>query len=118
MNLVSLNIRGLGSFPKKSTIKILFEKVHPCVVLLQETMSLVVVDCEFSLRMKPFWKCFSLHSSRMFGDLLFTWDPTLSNLKSFSTVGRIIIKGKLNGIYSIIRVLNFYGPYNHRRNFW
>ena len=56
MNLVSVNIMGLGSGPKRATLKILIEKLKPGVLFLQETMSLTRNACDYFLKLKPNWR--------------------------------------------------------------
>ena len=52
MNLLSFNIRGLGSSPKRDAHKILIEVINSRIIMLQDTMvvgnlgSLVTSPCQ------------------------------------------------------------------------
>ena len=52
MILVSLNVWGLGSGPKRVALESFLDRFKPCIVLLQETMTDGVSACDYFLKMK------------------------------------------------------------------
>ena len=47
MILVSFNVKGLGSGPKRDSLKSFLDKTKPGVLLLQETMIDTVSTCNY-----------------------------------------------------------------------
>ena len=103
MNIVSSNIKGFGSSPKRDSLKRLLERVSPLVILIQETMCSASMACEIFLKIKPSWKCCALGAYRLSDGLLVAWGPAQSSFKHFSTVAGILIEGHFLGFPSIAR---------------
>ena len=70
MNLISFNVRWLGSGPKRAALKESLDKLKPGVILLQEIMTNVGTACEIFLKIKLEWKASAWDYSGIFGGML------------------------------------------------
>ena len=104
MNLISFNIRGLGSGHKRVAFKHFLEIVHPSVVLLHETMTSSLVSCNYFLKVKPHW-CVCIVEFGLSGGTLVAWNPIEADMKAEYTIACILIEGKLKGFQSMVRIL-------------
>ena len=117
MVFLSFNIRGIGSSLKHASLECIFEMVRPDIFLVQETMCLYSKACEFFLKLFLSWECCWFDSLGNSGGLLVSWNPLKVYFISLSFVG-LLHKGKLRGLDKVMWIIKFYGPYNHRKDFW
>ena len=119
MITMTLNCRGLASFPKKLAIRRLIVEYSVDVLFLQETMcggDLLVSEMEF---MNRGWKFLSVDSKGKSGGLLLGWKMRFFHLINAWAFG----SGLCATLHSIelnltIVCLNLYGPYVDRELFW
>lgn len=52
------------------------------------------------------------------GDLLVCWDPLVLDVQSFQLTGCLCLEGQFWGLNWHVKVLNVYGPYLERVDFW
>ena len=52
------------------------------------------------------------------GSLLAAWDPRKSNIKSFVVQASIVLTGFFKDFTEELNVINIYGPYNCKEQFW
>ena len=96
MILVSINIRGLGSGPKEHALQRVIECVCPDIVLIQETMLCDEKSHEIFSSLMPYWDMYSSDFIGLQGDLLYSWNPKVSNFDAYHSGGGIILDGILN----------------------
>ena len=118
MKILSLNVRGLGGLAKHKSLQDLFVSLSPDLILLQETMTSSHPALLAFSKMRLGWEYCALRSSSLSGGLLAAWNPHCFKVKDFRTVAGILLKAHVWGSSLIISLLNCYGPYNNRENFW
>jgi len=118
MIILSLNLRGFGSPTKLASLKILFTKIKPNVVFLQETLVSSEKEKSLFLKCLPHWAVAAVDSIGRFGGLLTGWNLDVVDFKSSGISARIFIEGKLLFSSTSFKLLNYYGPYNNREAFW
>ena len=68
MNLLYLNIWGLGNGHKHIALKFILEKIRPNVFILHETMSASEEACNYFLKIKPYWSVCAMDSNGLSGE--------------------------------------------------
>lgn len=74
LNIISMNIRGLGADPKFLALKELFRSSNSKIILIQETMHGSQDSISYFRRMLPSWHMAAMDASSLFGGLVFLWD--------------------------------------------
>ena len=118
MILLSFNLPRLGGGPKCSAFKWLLESSGPSIVFLQETMMSGLVACDFFLKLCPNWYVSAIDACGDSGGTLVGWNPTVADLRAYNTGAGFLLFGNLKGFEVPVHLLNVYGPYSHRVNFW
>ena len=49
---------------------------------------------------------------------MFIWDPSVANFSSFMIGAGLMIEGYFLGYSHSLRIVNIYGPYNQKQDFW
>ena len=117
MNILSLNVRGLGGKAKHYSLRSLFCSIAPDMVLLQETMCSSFPTLHAFSKILPNWEFCAIDASGLSGGLLTAWNPMMVRCRAFKTVAGILVKASFRGMGSPIFVLNYYGPYRNREIF-
>jgi hypothetical protein len=118
MILLTLNIRGVGGTLKQASMRRVFRKVKPDVIMLQETL----VDEEkarlFMVKFIPNWDICAINSVGNSGGLLAAWNLENFSLVPFLCGGGINLKGISLVNKHEICILNVYGLCVERKTFW
>ena len=91
MNILSINIRGLGSNLKFLALKDLFFSSPYMMILIQETMHDRQDTISFFRRMHPSWYTAVMEAVGLSGGLAVLWDPRWVSAKTFRCLGGILI---------------------------
>ncbi|GMI85581.1 hypothetical protein HRI_002227400 [Hibiscus trionum] len=112
----SWNIRGLGSFEKKSAVKRLLSLTKPRVLFLQETKMKEIDDKAIRSLVGHRAKFNSIYSAAngSSGGLITLWDPNFLQIEnSISEPNFIAIYGKLTESNIMCLLINVYAPNDH-----
>jgi exonuclease III len=118
MIITSFNIRGVGGDSKFSTLKRVFQKIHPDIVFVQETICTDEKACEIFLKLFPGWEVCATSALGHSGGLCCIWNPKVVLFKSYNTCAGILLEGRIKGINEVVYLLNCYAPCVDRRIFW
>ena len=69
-------------------------------------------------KLKPGWEFCASDACGLSGGLLAGWDPHLIRCKAFTSLAGIVLKATFKGLDESFTVINCYGPYIHRTNYW
>lgn len=119
MKCLSFNCRGLASTPKKLALKRLFEVESPDIILLQETLGPAESITHALSSLSARWNFLATDASGRSGGLAIGYNP--KSIRLDSSWGGHGFMGA--DIFSIdlgltLRIVNIYGPYHQRENFW
>ena len=88
------------------------------MILLQETMcSTYPALLDFS-KLLPSWEFCAINASGLSGGILSAWNTHQVRCRAFETVAGILLEASFRGVDIPLDVLNCYGPYKNRENFW
>jgi exonuclease III len=93
MILLTLNIRGVGGTLKLASMRRVFRKVNPDVILLQETLVDEEKARRFMVTLVPNWYICAVDSVGNSGGLLAAWDWKNYALAPYLCEGGIMLKG-------------------------
>ncbi|XP_071712577.1 uncharacterized protein [Rutidosis leptorrhynchoides] len=114
MNILSLNIRGIGQDDRKDWIQKLCRQEKPQVLALQETKCGEIEDKVI----ENFWgsenfKYIQKHAVGFSGGMLLVWNTDVFNVnQAIEGEFFLTIKGHWKGIDEEIAFVNVYGPHN------
>jgi len=117
MLLLSLNLRGVGSTLKATSVQRLLDNSHPEIVFLQETLVNVQKARDFMHLLRPYWVLSAFNSMGTSGGLLVSWDPNLYELVSYLTIGGILLTGRCIINNRELALLNIYGTCMDHKQF-
>jgi len=115
---MSLNVRGFGGAPKMLALKELFLSVKPDIIFLQETLVDQIKENNSFLKIYPSWTFAALDAVGNSGGVLSGWNPKIGRLEAFTMGYGILLEGLISGIPQSVSMLNVYGPYRDRVQFW
>lgn len=118
MNILSLNLHGLGEATKRLSLKHLIHSFCAFIILIQEMMTNKLRAINYFLSVCPSWHLVAIDSSGLSGGLVALWDPRWANLVAYKFFIDILFTGHIQGVYSHIHLLNLYAPWNERKVFW
>lgn len=118
MILFSLNIRGVGGLPKQLALKRVLHITNPDLILLQETMESGDKARSFFNKIKLGWMICTVDAVGLSGGLLAAWNPLVFKLCPSVTSLGILLSGNIRGLEKNINIINCYGPYSNRMDFW
>ena len=118
MIILSLNIRGLGGRPKTLGLRSLLESLHPDLILLQEKMCSDLPALISISKFLPSWEYCAVSARGLSGGLLSAWNPRSIKCKAYHTFAGILLQAHVRGLSFPLNILNVYGPYKNRIQFW
>lgn len=118
MNILFVNIRGLGASPKCLALKDLFVSTTYRLILVQETMRDTLDTIAFFRRMLPSWYMAATEANGLSGGFAVLWDPRWINAVTFRCLGGILVVAKYRGYVDCFHILNVYALYKNRDSFW
>eukprot|EP00253_Pinus_taeda_P017747 PITA_17747 len=118
MDIVSMNIRGLGSGPKYLALKHIFLSARPKIILIQESMDDRHTSLTYFRKMFPSWHMAAIDACGHSGGLIALWNPLWIRTSAYKCFASILLNVSFRGIRSPINILNIYAPYSHRYSFW
>jgi hypothetical protein len=117
MNILSLNLCGLGDATKRLSLKHLTLSIQPFIILIQETMANKLRAINYFFSICPNWHLVAVDSSCLLGGLVALWDPRWVNLASYKFFVGILLTGHILGVFSRKCLLNLYTPCRDRQVF-
>jgi len=69
-------------------------------------------------KLLPMWNLCGVDSLGLLGGLLSAWSPRRVDFSVFLTPAGILLDGLVNDINKRLKLINFYGPYGERQEFW
>ena len=118
MKILSFNICGLGGLAKHKSLRNLLVSLAPDLILLQETMTCSHPSILSFSKLRPGWEYCAVSSTGLSGGLLAAWNPSCFRVKAFKTTAGILLKAQVRGSPQVFTLLNCYGPYTNREQFW
>ena len=118
MNIVSMNIRGLGGITKQKSLRTPFSSLNPDLIMLQETMCDHITALQLFAKLNPRWKFYALDAHGLFGGILSTWNPHLTCCKYYHSFVGILLYARFKGLDYVFSIINCYGPYANITVFW
>ena len=118
MILLSLNVRGVRGTPKFHILKRLIERIAPNVILIQETMVEGSKVWEVFTKLLGGWTIYSMDALGQSGGFLTAWNPSKVSFKPFLTTDGILLDGYSMELNRNLNIINCYGPYVSRKDFW
>lgn len=118
MKILSLNLRGFGGTSKKLSLKRLIRRLDPDIIMLQETMVVGSKTIEALNYILKDWCISTLDSNGIFGGTCVVWNPCKASFNTYLSSARIVMEKKLQGWNQSVKIINCYGPYSHRKEFW
>ena len=118
MIILYLNIRGLGGRPKTLGLRSLFDSLHPDIVLFQETMCSDLPALISFSKLLHSWEYCAVSAKGLSGGLLSAWNPLSVKCKAYHTFAGILLQAQVRGMSFPLNILNVYGPYTNRIQFW
>jgi len=118
MIVLSFNAREVGGSPKINALKRLFQVSRPDFLLIQETMCNGDKGVESFKSWLKDWSFSSIESKRIYGGLITAWSLRFKAISSSQIPSGIIIDVVDNYLNCPFRIINLYGPYENKINFW
>ena len=75
---------------------------------VREALSSILKDCCLC----------SLDSKSLSGGLCSTWNPIKGLFNAYHSPAIILLEGRFQGWNQVVKVVNCYGPYSNRKDFW
>jgi len=119
MKCLSFNCRGLDSASKKLPLHRLSESVSVDIILLQEIFGPTDTITDSLSSIVPGWQFLAMDSTGRSGGLAIGINP--SSIKAQASCGGQGFMGIdlfSKDLGTCLRVINIYGPCQHRENFW
>ena len=88
------------------------------MILLQETMCSSYLAIHAFSKLLPNWELCATSAFGLSGGLLTAWNPRKVRCRAYETLADILVKAKLCGMAAILDIINCYGPYKDRDDFW
>ena len=117
MTVISLNVRGVGGYPKSLALKRLFYLVKPYLVMIQETMVDGFNEREVFSRIFLAWYFYAVDSKGFFRGLQSAWNTKKTNFNAFFTLARILLEGFVKRFNKKLKLINCYGSYANKQSF-
>lgn len=118
IDILSMNIRGLGADPKFLALKNLFVSSKSKMLLIQGTMHDSSQTISYFRRMLPTWHMVASNAVGMSGGLAVLWDPKWITTAAFQCFTGILVLAHFCGSSDPIHILNIYAPYKNQYPFW
>jgi exonuclease III len=118
MKILSHNIRGMDSLTKCLSLHRLVYRESPDILLLQETMSRGGALVDVLKKTFQGWEFAYVESFSMFGGPITGWNSSLALLNYFPICSKLYTKFTSKGIGLSLTVMNMYGLYDGKQQFW
>eukprot|EP00253_Pinus_taeda_P025007 PITA_25007 len=118
MDIVSMNICGLGAGPKYLALKHIFFFSRLKIILIQETMHDRQSSIAYFRKMFPSWFMVAIDACGHSGGLAVLWNPLWIRATTYKCFAGILLSATFRGQRLPIHILNIYAPYMHRFPFW
>lgn len=118
MIILPMNVRGLGGVPKRKSLQRMLKKWKPNLILFQETMMSGKYAYDLLSYFLHGWNFVSIDGQGHLGGLISGWNDLIFIEASTCFTSRILIQGKSKVDQNCFKLLNLYGPYINRREFW
>eukprot|EP00253_Pinus_taeda_P014722 PITA_14722 len=118
IDILSINIRGLGADPKFLALKDLFLSTNSKMLLIQETMHDSLQTITYFRRMFPSWHMVATNAVGLSSSLAVLWDPKWIKAVAFQCSAGILILAYIRDYPDPVHILNIYAPYKDCYPFW
>ena len=119
MKIMSFNCRGLAGPGKKSALMRVLALEHPDVLLLQETLGVGEVIQGKLESWFPGWSFVTLDAKGRSGGLAVGWkNNCVRMINSWGAEAVLGVELFCADLGISLTVINVYGPYNNRAQFW
>ena len=73
---------------------------------------------DYFLKLRLYWHVQAWDSNGNLGGTLVAWRSLMVDIKAYITVSRIMVEVHVLSYSNVLRILNIYGPYCKRQEYW